>query len=51
VIWVKKSYKKYGVTENMDSIILVEDTKCYYKSSAALRIAKRLNGGWKFLYV
>lgn len=46
----KELTKKYGVLENIDSIILVEDTKCYYKSSAALRIAKRLNGGWKLLY-
>jgi predicted DCC family thiol-disulfide oxidoreductase YuxK len=42
--------KKHSVPLNIDSIILVEDNKCYYKSTAALRICKNLNGGWKLFY-
>lgn len=41
--------KKFHVPENLDSLILVEDNKCYYKSSAALRICKHLKGGWSLL--
>ena len=31
-------------TETMDSIVLVEEGTCYRESTAALRIARRLNG-------
>ena len=34
-----------------DSVILVEGGKIYDRSTAALRIARRLSGGIKFLYV
>jgi predicted DCC family thiol-disulfide oxidoreductase YuxK len=34
-----------------DSILLLENGKLYTRSTAALRIAKRLTGGWKLLYV
>lgn len=43
--------RKYQVPEHIDSIILVKDDKCYFKSAAALRISKHLSGGWKLLYV
>ena len=36
---------------NFDSIVLIENGKVYQRSDAALRIAKQLLGGWKFLYV
>ncbi|WEK54422.1 MAG: thiol-disulfide oxidoreductase DCC family protein [Candidatus Cohnella colombiensis] len=42
--------RKHNVPTNIDSFILVENNKCYYKTSAALRICKNLNGGWKLLY-
>ncbi len=44
--------KKYNV-ENIDfkSIIFLENDKLYDRSTAALRIAKNLDGLWKFLYV
>ncbi len=32
------------------SFILVEDGKVYERSTAALRIARRMRGGWKLLY-
>lgn len=35
---------------SVDSVILVEDGKVYTHSTAALRIAKRLSGGWSLLY-
>lgn len=37
-------------TSKVDSIILVDGEKCYVKSSAALRIAKDLSGGYPLLY-
>lgn len=38
-------------TVKNDSIILIEGEKYYLRSSAALRIAKKLKGLWKLLYV
>ena len=34
-----------------DSILLLENGKLYTRSTAALRIAKHLNGRWKLLYI
>lgn len=34
-----------------DSIVLVEDGRCYVRSDAALRIARRLDGAWRLLGV
>jgi predicted DCC family thiol-disulfide oxidoreductase YuxK len=42
--------RKYRVPADIDSIILVKANKCYYHSSAALRICSDLDGGWKLLY-
>ena len=43
----------YHGVENLDltSIILLENNKTYKKSSAALRIARRLTAPWPALYV
>lgn len=42
---------KYNIdTSKTDSIILIDGEKYYEKSSAALRIAKHLSGGWPILY-
>lgn len=35
---------------NLDSVILSENGKVYTKTSAALRIARRLNGLWPLLF-
>lgn len=35
---------------NTDSVILIEGQKVYDKSTAALKIAKRLDGGFKSIY-
>ncbi|WP_192822372.1 thiol-disulfide oxidoreductase DCC family protein [Rufibacter sp. LB8] len=37
-------------THEFKSVLLLENGKLYTRSSAALRIVKRLNGGWSFLY-
>ena len=40
-----------GITEEyLDSIILVENDQVYRESDAALRIARRLTGGWPLIY-
>ena len=43
--------KKYQVRDDVDSMILIENDKVYYKSAAALRISCHLRGAWKLLYV
>jgi predicted DCC family thiol-disulfide oxidoreductase YuxK len=35
---------------DFDSILLSEGENWYYKSTAALRIARKLSGGWPLLY-
>ncbi|MDM5360392.1 putative DCC family thiol-disulfide oxidoreductase YuxK [Peribacillus sp. B2I2] len=42
--------KKYDVPADIDSMVLIEKDQAYYKSSAALRICRRLKGAWKLLY-
>eukprot|EP01137_Pigoraptor_chileana_P024619 Opistho-2@7295 len=42
---------KYGINPNqLNSIVLLEDGKVYQQSTAALRIARRLNNPWPLLY-
>ncbi len=38
-------------TESFDSLVLLSNGKAYKKSSAALRIARRLNGLYPLLYI
>ncbi|NUK29481.1 thiol-disulfide oxidoreductase DCC family protein [Parageobacillus sp. VR-IP] len=42
--------QKFGVPE-VDSLVLLEDDRYYTKSSAALRICRRLTGAWKLFYI
>lgn len=43
--------KKYDIdAEYLNSLVLIENKKVYYKSSAALRIAKKLDGAWPLLF-
>lgn len=37
--------------QGIDSLVLIEDDKAYTRSTAALRIAKRLKGLWAALYI
>ena len=47
----KELLKKFDLPENLfNSFILFEGDKVYARSAAALRIAKKLNGGWNLLY-
>jgi predicted DCC family thiol-disulfide oxidoreductase YuxK len=47
----KKFLDKYDlVPGDFNSFILAEGDKVYAKSTAALRVAKKLSGGWKLLY-
>jgi predicted DCC family thiol-disulfide oxidoreductase YuxK len=44
-------FKKYKVDKaNIDSLVLIENEKVYLYSTAALRIARKLNGLWSMFY-
>lgn len=43
--------EKYNVPAGSDSMVLIENDKVYFKSTAALRISRHLRGGWKLLYL
>jgi predicted DCC family thiol-disulfide oxidoreductase YuxK len=43
--------KKYNINSlETDSIVLIENKKAYIQSAAALRITRKLNGGYFLLY-
>ena len=42
--------KQYDL-QDVDSIVLIDNNRAYTKSTAALKIAKNLNGLWKLAYV
>lgn len=46
----KKMLNQFNVPEDMNSFILIDNNKCYYKSSAALQICRNLKGLWKTPY-
>lgn len=47
----QKLIEKHGIdTSNTDSIILIDGEKAYVKSTAALKIARHLGGGYALLY-
>lgn len=48
---VAETYISRSVIKNTDSIILWESGQLYSKSSAALKIARHLDGAWKAFYV
>jgi predicted DCC family thiol-disulfide oxidoreductase YuxK len=44
--------KRYGLDPSaLDTLMLVEDGRVYVKSTAALRIVRRLRSRWRALYV
>lgn len=48
----KSIIKKYAIDPSKtDSIILISNNKAYTKSTAALKIARHLGGGYPLLYV
>lgn len=42
--------KQCNAPTNIDSFMLIEGHNCFYKSTAALRVCKNLNGLWKLFY-
>lgn len=46
----EKLKNTYEIKNNVDSLVYIEHNKAYVKSTAALKIAKRLDGLWKFAY-
>ena len=43
--------KKFDLpSDTFNSFVLIENEKVYTRSTAALRIARRLHGGWNLLY-
>ncbi|SHO63418.1 thiol-disulfide oxidoreductase DCC family protein [Algoriphagus zhangzhouensis] len=47
----KEILSQFDVKEDyLDSIVLLENGKIFYKSTAALKIAKQLSGFWPALY-
>lgn len=47
----KKLLEQYRIPPDYSSIILIEPEKAWYKSTAVLRIARKLPGAWPLLYV
>lgn len=47
----KELLSQYNVPNNINSLVLIENHQCFFKSSAALRVCKKLKGAWKLLYV
>lgn len=43
--------QQYNIAEDEDSVVLIEKGKAYTQSSAALRIAKKLDGLWHLLFL
>jgi predicted DCC family thiol-disulfide oxidoreductase YuxK len=43
--------QKYGLSTDIKTIVLIEGGKSYDRSSAALRMARRLNGAWPILFI
>jgi predicted DCC family thiol-disulfide oxidoreductase YuxK len=47
----EKLLRENGIDKTVtDSVILVEDGKAYTHSTAALRVARKLDGAWKWFY-
>ncbi|MBM4762780.1 DCC1-like thiol-disulfide oxidoreductase family protein [Bacillus sp. B15-48] len=46
----KQIRRDYKIPENLDSLVLIEDQSYYIKSTAALRICRKLTGIWKLFY-
>ena len=47
----QKLVEQYGIPKGIESIIYIEKDKVYIKSSAALRISRKLNGYWRYLTI
>lgn len=44
--------ERHGLpTDSLDTFVYVQDGKAYVKSTAALRLFRRLGGAWRLLFV
>lgn len=43
--------RKHGLSEDCNTIVLIENSKAYVRSTAALRIAQHLRWPWPLFYV
>lgn len=43
--------QQFGIAKEEDSMVLIENNKAYTKSSAALHVAKKLDGLWHLLFI
>lgn len=43
--------RAYPSSGRLNSVVLIEGTRVFTRSTAALRIARRLTGGWSLFYV
>jgi predicted DCC family thiol-disulfide oxidoreductase YuxK len=43
--------REHSISDHVDSLILIEDNRVFFRSTAALRICRNLSGGWRLLYV
>jgi predicted DCC family thiol-disulfide oxidoreductase YuxK len=48
--YARKILEKHQIGMELNTIVLLEDGKVYDRSTAALRIARLLNGPWPLLY-
>lgn len=47
----QKLLNEYGIDPTVtDSVVLIENEKAYTRTTAALRIARKLSGAWRFFY-
>ena len=47
----QKLVGQHSIPSDVDSLVLIENGKAFTKSSAALRIAKKLDGLWHLLFL
>ncbi|WP_064091707.1 thiol-disulfide oxidoreductase DCC family protein [Rossellomorea aquimaris] len=47
----KRLLERCNSPKDIDSFILIEESDCYFKSSAALRVCKNITGAWKILTI
>ncbi|ADY53437.1 thiol-disulfide oxidoreductase DCC [Pseudopedobacter saltans DSM 12145] len=47
----KTLVNSFVASQKLSTVVLLEDRKTYSKSTAALRVLKKLNGLWPLLYV
>ncbi|WP_199677373.1 thiol-disulfide oxidoreductase DCC family protein [Lysinibacillus yapensis] len=39
--------EKYSLPKNIDSMVYIENNRCYLKSTAVFHICRKLDGAWK----